>query len=206
MMIASDHCNCSILPTNADHMPLAQVDVMSLWLSFSSIMLAFVFVFGNSIRNMYEAVIFLFVMHPLDVGDVLMGQDGSWLQVRRQRYADTFYGSILACGGLVKQSGERIGNTAIVQHALACMQGVGLTWPQVEEMALQNLTLRRSDGVRIYYPIAKLCTEPIFNVTRSALRWEGFKVDTPPCLSSHKGLTLTSSAADNNGLSCNGII
>ena len=27
---------------------------MSLWLSFSSIMLAFVFVFGNSIRNMYE--------------------------------------------------------------------------------------------------------------------------------------------------------
>jgi hypothetical protein len=59
----------------------AQVDVMSLWLSFSSIMLAFVFVFGNSIRNMYEAVIFLFVMHPFDVGDVLMGLDGSWLQV-----------------------------------------------------------------------------------------------------------------------------
>ena len=44
-------------------------------------------------------------------------------------------------------------------------------------MALQNLTLRRSDGVRIFYPITKLCKEPIFNISRSANRWEGFKVD-----------------------------
>ncbi len=63
------------------HLGIVQVDVMSLWLTFSSVMLAFVFIFGNSIQNMYEAVIFLFVVHPLDVGDVLMGQDGSWLQV-----------------------------------------------------------------------------------------------------------------------------
>ena len=47
---------------------------------------------------------------------------------------------------------------------------------QVEEMALQNLTLRRSDGVRIFYPITKLCKEPILNISRSANRWEGFKV------------------------------
>ena len=46
---------------------------------------------------------------------------------------------------------------------------------QVEEMALQNITLRRSDGLRIFYPIVKLCTEPVFNVTRSNNRWEGFK-------------------------------
>ena len=49
---------------------------------------------------------------------------------------------------------------------------------QVEEMALQNLTLRRSDGVRIFYPITKLCKEPILNISRSANRWEGFKVTT----------------------------
>ena len=42
-------------------------------------------------------------------------------------------------------------------------------------MALQNITLRRSDGVRIFYPIVKMCTEPIYNVSRSANRWEGFK-------------------------------
>ena len=47
------------------------MDVNKVWLSFSSVFLAFVFVFGNSLRNMYESVIFLFVMHPYDVGDAL---------------------------------------------------------------------------------------------------------------------------------------
>jgi small-conductance mechanosensitive channel len=51
---------------------------------------------------------------------------------------------------------------------------------QVEEMALQNITLRRSDGVRIFYPIVKMCGEPIYNVTRSANRWEGFKARRAP--------------------------
>ena len=35
-----------------------------MWLAISSCLLGFVFVFGNSIRNLYEAVIFLFVVHP----------------------------------------------------------------------------------------------------------------------------------------------
>ena len=43
-----------------------------MWLLFSSVVLAFAFVFGNSIRQLYEAVIFLFVIHPYDVGDWLM--------------------------------------------------------------------------------------------------------------------------------------
>ena len=55
------------------------------------------------------------------------------------------------------------------------MASPALACAQVEEMALQNITLRRSDGLRIFYPIVKLCTEPVFNVTRSANRWEGFK-------------------------------
>ena len=59
-----------------------QVDLSKAWLTFSSIVLAFAFVFGNSIRNMYEAVIFLFVVHPFDVGDVLlMGTDQTWCKV-----------------------------------------------------------------------------------------------------------------------------
>ena len=59
-----------------------QVDLSQAWLTFSSIVLAFAFVFGNSIRNMYEAVIFLFVVHPFDVGDVLlMGAEQTWCKV-----------------------------------------------------------------------------------------------------------------------------
>ena len=59
-----------------------QVDLSKAWLTFSSIVLAFAFIFGNSIRNLYEAVIFLFVVHPFDVGDVLlMGADQTWCKV-----------------------------------------------------------------------------------------------------------------------------
>ena len=102
-----------------------QVDVNKVWLSFSSVFLAFVFVFGNSLRNMYESVIFLFVMHPYDVGDALF------------------------------ISGD---------------------WCQVEEIALQYTQVVRYDGVKIWYPNYVLCAGAVMNITRSAKRWESFKV------------------------------
>ncbi|KAK9844135.1 hypothetical protein WJX81_005562 [Elliptochloris bilobata] len=101
------------------------VDVSQVWMAVSSCLLGFVFVFGNSIRNLYEAVIFLFVVHPFDVGDVLLLGNGEW-------------------------------------H-------------QVESIALQATTLLRWDGVKIWYPNAKLLLEPVMNVARSNNRWEGFK-------------------------------
>ena len=104
---------------------LPQVDVNKVWLSFSSVFLAFVFVFGNSLRNMYESVIFLFVMHPYDVGDALF------------------------------ISGD---------------------WCQVEEIALQYTQVVRYDGVKIWYPNYVLCAGAVMNITRSAKRWESFKV------------------------------
>lgn len=164
------------VPTN---LPFLQVDVMSLWLTFSSVMLAFVFVFGNSIQNMYEAVIFLFVVHPLDVGDVLMGQDGSWLQVRAQIIAPKLQPAQICRGS----SAWHCVQSNSCEHSEMSIRQL-----QVEEMALQNLTLRRSDGVRIFYPITKLCKEPIFNISRSANRWEGFKVAATPQL---RGLGTT---------------
>ena len=42
----------------------AQVDVSQVWLAISSCLVGFVFVFGNNIRNLYESVIFLFIVHP----------------------------------------------------------------------------------------------------------------------------------------------
>lgn len=33
---------------------------------------------GNNIRNVYESVIFLFAVHPFDVGDVILHQDKDW--------------------------------------------------------------------------------------------------------------------------------
>lgn len=51
-----------------------------------------------------------------------------------------------------------------------------LYW-QVVEISLQCTLFQRWDGIRIYYPNARMSTEPILNVSRSANRWEGFKVD-----------------------------
>ena len=42
------------------------------WLTFSSIVLAFSFIFANSIRTVFECAVFLFVVHPFDVGDTVL--------------------------------------------------------------------------------------------------------------------------------------
>lgn len=56
--------------------------MQQVWLSFSSGVLAFVFIFGNNIRNLYEASLLLFVVHPFDVGDVVFLNGDQWCQVR----------------------------------------------------------------------------------------------------------------------------
>jgi hypothetical protein len=53
------------------YLAICDVDVVKTYLALSSLVLAFSFVFQNSIRTMYENVVFLFVVHPYDVGDVL---------------------------------------------------------------------------------------------------------------------------------------
>lgn len=75
-------------------------------LSLSSVAIALTFVFGNSLRTIYESVVFLFIVHPYSVGDriIFAGQkhtvdnfglmmtklyryDGSLIWVRRRRAA-----------------------------------------------------------------------------------------------------------------------
>lgn len=48
-----------------------QANVSQLWVSFSGVILAFSFMFGNSVRQTYENVVFLFGVHPYDIGDRL---------------------------------------------------------------------------------------------------------------------------------------
>lgn len=82
-ILVSPECNCK---RGTDLcFKSGQVDIAKVWATITTVLLAFVFVFGNSIRNIYEAVIFLFVVHPFDVGDVLlMGPDQTtWHQVGR---------------------------------------------------------------------------------------------------------------------------
>ena len=48
------------------------VDVTHLVISLSSFTLAFAFIFGNSLRTVYESVVFLFVVRPYKVGDCII--------------------------------------------------------------------------------------------------------------------------------------
>jgi len=51
---------------------------------------------------------------------------------------------------------------------------------QVEEMALNNIVLQQANGIKVFYPITRMFTEPLYNVTRSSNRWEGFRVSSRP--------------------------
>lgn len=54
--------------------------IYNIWITVSSIIVAFAFVFGNSLRTVFEAVILMFVINPFDVGDCVT-IDGSWFKV-----------------------------------------------------------------------------------------------------------------------------
>ena len=55
---------------------LLQVDLSKVWISFSSIIVASSFIFSKAISDVFLSVIFLFVVHPYDVGDgIMIGQD-----------------------------------------------------------------------------------------------------------------------------------
>jgi small-conductance mechanosensitive channel len=56
------------------------VNTQKLLVAFSSILLPSVFVFGNAARSTFESLIFLFIMHPFDVGDRIL-VDGNSLVV-----------------------------------------------------------------------------------------------------------------------------
>lgn len=57
---------------------------------------------------------------------------------------------------------------------------------QVEEIALNNTVLKRTDGCRVWYPNSMMNVQPVLNVSRSDNRWEFFKVrELCHCLRSH---------------------
>ena len=65
-----------------------EVDVGHVWVSFTSVILAFTFVFGQSVRTAYENVVFLFMVHPFDVGDRLL-IDGETHTVHKMKLSTT---------------------------------------------------------------------------------------------------------------------
>jgi small-conductance mechanosensitive channel len=51
------------------------VDVYALWIAFSSSLVALAFVFGGVMKEYFESAVFLFSVHPYDVGDwIVIGE------------------------------------------------------------------------------------------------------------------------------------
>jgi hypothetical protein len=81
------------------YMLVFNVDVVKTYLALSSLILAFSFVFQNSIRTMYENVVFLFVVHPFDVGDYLVIGEGDNAPRYKVDEIDLHYTIFLAGNG-----------------------------------------------------------------------------------------------------------
>ena len=81
------------------YMLVFNIDVIKTYLALSSLVLAFSFIFQNSIRTMYENVVFLFVVHPFDVGDVLQVGEGDGTQTYKVDEIDLHYTIFLAGNG-----------------------------------------------------------------------------------------------------------
>jgi hypothetical protein len=107
------------------HLTTLQVNVTRLWVTASSALLSFVFIFGNSLRGIYESVVFLFWVHPFDVGDVVVPMGGA---------------SGSTSGEASRVEGIRLLTTTLVRLS----DGARGCWPNVKLAAEPVLNLSRS--------------------------------------------------------------
>jgi small-conductance mechanosensitive channel len=132
------------------------VIVIALWLSIlgiatsrffvfiSSQLLVAVFMFGNTLKTIFEAIVFLFVMHPFDVGDrcEVDGMQVTILFIVLSALYDCFTLSDLVL------------NCCEIQVV-------------VEEMNIMTTIFLRYDNLKVYYPNSQLAIQPIMNYYRS---------------------------------------
>jgi len=70
-----------------------RIDVVAGFSAFSATVLALSFIFGNTIRNLFESMLFLFVEHPYDIGDWVEVDGKSYEVVKISLMNTTFHAS-----------------------------------------------------------------------------------------------------------------
>ena len=53
-------------------MAIFDMNIMEMWFTVSSVLLAFAFMFGNSVKVLFESIIFIFIVHSFDIGDNIL--------------------------------------------------------------------------------------------------------------------------------------
>ncbi|KGG52527.1 hypothetical protein DI09_161p20 [Mitosporidium daphniae] len=120
-------------------------DFLAALTSVSSLIFGAAFMFGSSAKNIFESIIFLFVVHPFDIGDrvfiSLAGGTGPVPPISMPSGGALFTNASPGSGALE--------NLVVLQ------------------MHLMTTVFERWDGARIYIPNYVLATKPIINVRRS---------------------------------------
>lgn len=121
-----------------------ELPIAHFFVLISSQLLLLGFIFQNTLKTVFEAIIFLFIMHPYDVGDRC---EIDQMQVTNQTNYAFIYTNISIC--------------ITSKCLLTLLQMV------VEEMNILTTAFERHDGQKIIYPNSILATKPIGNYNRS---------------------------------------
>ena len=122
---------------------LLEIASSKVLLFVSSQVVLLAFIFGNTVKTVFESIIFLFIVHPYDVGDRCV-VDGVPVKKLTTKRSITF--PYILC------------LTYILE---VCFQML------VEEMNLLSTVFLKLDNEKVYYPNAVLATKPISNYFRS---------------------------------------
>lgn len=124
-------------------------------LFLSSQLVLVAFVFGNTCKTAFEAIVFLFVMHPFDVGD-RCEIDG--VQVTFYLHLCSVYSTLIG----------------LFVFGLICV--LTTTFQMVvEEMNILTTVFLRYDNTKLIFPNSVLATKPINNFYRSPDMGDGIE-------------------------------
>lgn len=122
---------------------LMEIATTSILVFISSQMLLVVFMFGNTAKTLFEAMIFVFVVHPFDVGDRCV-IDGVQVHVSLFRSHKNLF---------------------ICLHCL--VNSSRFLQMVVDEMNILTTIFLKGNNEKLYYPNAILATKAISNFNRS---------------------------------------
>lgn len=122
-------------------------------------MLLVAFMFGNTCKTTFEAIIFLFVMHPFDVGD-RCEVDGVQVITSSFLCVFLFYTYVMLLLGMLAFK-------HVFVWIFANVNSCCLSQMVVEEMNILTTVFLRYDNQKITYPNSILATKPIGNFYRS---------------------------------------
>ncbi|CAM6083188.1 unnamed protein product [Calypogeia fissa] len=146
------------------------VNTQKLLVAFSSVLLPSVFVFGNAARSTFESLIFLFVMHPFDVGDRI-NVDGNAMIVEEMNILNTI---------LLSGSNEKIyyPNSVLATKAISNYYRSPDQWDSIEFQIhsgtpveqlglLKERMTKYIEGLpQFWYPVFRIVCKDIEDSTR----------------------------------------